>query len=177
MIQDTVWLITLILMAGVAATFVYVAINTTSATAEYTEIQARSGGLRRTTFWVLLIAVGVITGVTLQTLPYAASRGNFQSSIPEISVVGKKWYWEIEPRPISAGDSVIFNVSSADVNHGFGIYDENLNMLGQTQAMPGYENKLLFTFEQPGEYKLMCMEYCGLAHHAMITPLTVTTTK
>ncbi len=67
----------------------------------------------------------------------------------------------------------MFNVSAADVTHGLGVYDENLRLLGQTQAMPGYENSLKITFDQPGKYKLMCMEYCGLVHHAMISDFTV----
>jgi cytochrome c oxidase subunit 2 len=48
-----------------------------------------------------------------------------------------------------------------------------MRLVGQTQAMPGYTNSIKITFKESGIYKLLCMEYCGLAHHAMITDFTV----
>ncbi|PXV76312.1 hypothetical protein [Nitrosomonas eutropha] len=77
------------------------------------------------------------------------------------------------PATVKSGQPVEFQVSAADVNHGFGIYDENLVLIAQTQAMPGYTNKLIHTFDKPGKFKILCLEYCGLAHHVMITELTV----
>jgi len=74
---------------------------------------------------------------------------------------------------VEVGKPVVFKVTGADVNHGFGIYNEDLRLLGQTQAMPGYTNKLVYTFNKPGKYRILCLEYCGLAHHAMITELNV----
>jgi heme/copper-type cytochrome/quinol oxidase subunit 2 len=41
---------------------------------------------------------------------------------------------------------VEFQVTSADVNHGFGIYDRSGRLLAQTQAMPGITNRLVYTF-------------------------------
>jgi cytochrome c oxidase subunit 2 len=43
----------------------------------------------------------------------------------------------------------------------------------QTQAMPGYVNKLYHTFTKPGKYQILCMEYCGAAHHFMVTEFEV----
>jgi cytochrome c oxidase subunit 2 len=37
----------------------------------------------------------------------------------------------------------------------------------QTQAMPGYMNRLRVTFDQPGTYTVLCLEFCGMAHHRM----------
>jgi cytochrome c oxidase subunit 2 len=84
------------------------------------------------------------------------------------------WYWQLHPAQVESGRPVLFNVTSADVNHGLGIYDQDLRLLTQTQAMPGYVNKLAYTFTQPGIYRLMCLEYCGLAHHGMMGFLEVT---
>ena len=64
-------------------------------------------------------------------------------------------------------------VTSADVNHGFGIYDADLRLVAQTQAMPGYTNRLRHTFAAEGTYRVLCMEYCGLVHHNMITEIKV----
>ena len=72
------------------------------------------------------------------------------------------------------GENVVFNVTAIDVTHGLGIYDPDMRLITQTQAMPGYTNSLAVTFDAPGTYKLLCMEYCGLAHHGMVSEFTVT---
>jgi len=50
------------------------------------------------------------------------------------------------------------------MNHGFGIYNTSLELLAQTQAMPGYINRLQYTFATPGTYHILRLEYCGLMH-------------
>ena len=74
---------------------------------------------------------------------------------------------------IRAGIPVQFEVTSGDVNHGVGIYDADDHLLTQTQAMPGVTNRLVHTFAQPGRYRILCLEYCGLAHHGMIAEFDV----
>ena len=73
----------------------------------------------------------------------------------------------------SVKEDVIYKVTSADVNHGFAIYNADLEVIAQTQAMPTYTNELRVRYPKPGRYKILCLEYCGLAHHAMITEITV----
>ena len=174
MIQETVWLITLALMACITGVFIYVAINSSKPVDDYEAVQQRAYSLRTKFFWGLVVAGVIIYFATTQILPYAATRGTLPATAVEIDVVGKQWFWELSQQEARVGETVIFNVSSADVNHGLGIYDSELRLLAQTQAMPGYQNRLKFTFEEPGEYRLMCLEYCGLAHHVMITPFRVT---
>lgn len=174
MIHDTVWFLSLLLMGIVFAVFVYVALNTSNEAPDYGPLQARAYSLRAKFFWALTVAGVIILIATTTTLPYAATRGETVAGEIEIDVEGKQWYWQMNESEAKAGDTVVFNLTSGDVNHGFGIYNSDLKLLAQTQAMPGYQNKLRFTFDEPGEYKLMCMEYCGLAHHTMISPFTVT---
>lgn len=76
-------------------------------------------------------------------------------------------------KEVKAGQPVEFDVTSKDVNHGFGIYDANMKVVTQTQAMPGYTNKLYYTFTKQGKYKILCLEYCGVAHHYMMTDFEV----
>ena len=40
-------------------------------------------------------------------------------------------------------------------------------LLAQTQAMPGYMNRMRITFDQPGTYTVLCLEFCGMSHHRM----------
>ncbi len=134
---------------------------------------------------ILLVVLVIMLMVTLPNLPYAASA----SSAPEhvVPVIARKWSWSIGPVQdrsgkaigdaselvLPVGESLEFQVSSEDVNHGFGIYDEGGRLIAQTQAMPGYVNRLAHTFTQPGTYHVLCMEYCGLVHHAMVTTIKV----
>ena len=74
---------------------------------------------------------------------------------------------------VPVGKIIEFDVTSGDVNHGFGIYDDDGHLLAQTQAMPGYTNRLRYRFEKAGVYHVLCMEYCGFAHHLMTTTIHV----
>ena len=74
---------------------------------------------------------------------------------------------------MQAGTPVEFRVTSSDVNHGFAIYAPDGRIATQTQAMPGYTNKLVHTFTEPGTYTVMCLEYCGIGHAPMTATLTV----
>ncbi len=74
---------------------------------------------------------------------------------------------------LPAGASVEFRVTSLDVNHNFALYGPERRLLAQTQAMPGYVNRLRVRLTTPGRYEVLCLEYCGAGHHLMRTELTV----
>ncbi|MBS1759343.1 MAG: hypothetical protein JST23_04385 [Bacteroidetes bacterium] len=87
----------------------------------------------------------------------------------------------IDPAKPSGADSIIipvgqpveFRVTSLDVNHGFGIYNSDAQLVTQTQAMPGYVNRLRWKFDTPGTYHILCLEYCGANHPNMRTSFIV----
>lgn len=91
-----------------------------------------------------------------------------------VNISGGQWYWEIDRTEVPVGAPVVFNVQTRDVSHGVGVMDARGRILGQAQAMPGYVNRFEVTFDQPGTYRVVCLEYCGIAHHEMINELTVT---
>jgi cytochrome c oxidase subunit II len=64
---------------------------------------------------------------------------------------------------IPAGRPVTFRITSADVLHGFQVVGTNVNLT----VAPGYVSEVTTTFDTPGEYLIVCNEYCGLAHHLM----------
>jgi cytochrome c oxidase subunit 2 len=72
-----------------------------------------------------------------------------------------------EPVKIPVNALVEFRVTSLDVNHGFSLFSPDGALLGQTQAMPGYVNRLFMRFDRPGTYTSLCLEYCGIGHHNM----------
>lgn len=99
-----------------------------------------------------------------------------------MNVVGRQWSWQanLEGQPpggvlrLVTGSPVEFRVTSADVNHGFAIYAPDGRIVIQTQAMPGFDNRILYTFTTPGKYRVMCLEYCGVGHAPMVTEFDLT---
>ena len=173
MIHDNVFILTTALMAIILAAFLFVIFNSGKPAADYAPAQAKALRFRARLFWVLLAAGAVISVATTLELPYAATRGNVSDDAIQVNVKGYQWFWELSQTEVKAGDTVVFHVTTNDVNHGLGVYDPELRLIGQTQAMPGYVNSLELRLDHPGDYRLMCLEYCGLAHHAMVSQFTV----
>ncbi|MFD2208458.1 cytochrome c oxidase subunit II [Virgibacillus halophilus] len=70
---------------------------------------------------------------------------------------------------IPKGAKVTFIMTSKDVVHGFEVAGTNINAM----VMPGYIQKVTQTFHKPGEYLVLCNEYCGSGHQMMSTTITV----
>jgi len=83
----------------------------------------------------------------------------------EYQVVMLAQTWVFNPREIRVpqGAQVTFYITSADVQHGFKLEGANLNMM----VIPGQVSKLTATFDRAGEFRFICHEYCGIAHHTM----------
>ena len=60
------------------------------------------------------------------------------------------------------GQEVEFRVKTEDVTQGMGIYTPDMTLVAQVQAMPGYTNALVHTFDELGTYQIFCMEFCGI---------------
>ena len=129
-------------------------------------------GYRLRRGWLVLLALlGVATvGISLFFLPYAGSSEPGQTIV---KVTGGQFYWSMSQSTFPAGARVRFDVTSADVNHGFGLYDPDGELLGNVQAMPGYHNKLDLKLTKPGRYLISCLEFCGVDHHRMARHFTV----
>jgi heme/copper-type cytochrome/quinol oxidase subunit 2 len=77
---------------------------------------------------------------------------------------------------IKAGETVKFIARSLDVNHGFSVLQSSKQMdspLFQMQVVPGYDNVFYYTFKQPGQYTIRCLEYCGWNHPFMVSQVTI----
>src|SRR6516162_8599421 len=171
MIQDSVWLISVILMAAIAVVFLWVAASA-GQEADAEAVQRQAYRVRAGWFWLLVAVIAIATVTTLSALPYP-DRAPHAAARVIVRATSAQWAWTIEGPDLVVGKPVEFQVTSTDVNHGFGIYNPAMEMVAQTQAMPGYVNRLQLTFTAPGTYHILCLEYCGLAHHQMMTDLVV----
>ncbi|MEM9597399.1 MAG: cytochrome c oxidase subunit II [Acidobacteriota bacterium] len=88
-----------------------------------------------------------------------------------ILVVGLAQLYAFQPSVIRvpAGVPVTFRMTSPDVIHGFQVVGTNANAM----IVPGYVSQFTTTFQEPGEYLVLCNEYCGVAHHLMYSKLIV----
>lgn len=66
---------------------------------------------------------------------------------------------------LKAGEEYRIWISSGDALHGFSIVGghQNINL----EIAPEHVYGATFTPDKPGEYLIVCNEYCGLGHHAM----------
>lgn len=89
-----------------------------------------------------------------------------------VQVTALAQIWTFVPREIRVpvGRPVTFRITSPDIIHGFQIVGTNVN----TMVVPGYVSQLTTTFNRPGEYLILCNEYCGTGHHLMAGKLIVT---
>jgi cytochrome c oxidase subunit 2 len=171
-VQGEAWLVTLIGLALVALAFLHVVIQAGKP-------PPAPGGKRlaytlRGWLFAALVVFGVgITYATLSTFPIPV-QGTDAAGAQVVHVTARQWSWEVAPDNVVAGTPVEFNVTSSDVNHGFAIYGPDERIVTQTQAMPGFTNRLVHTFTTPGTYRILCLEYCGLAHHGMQAEVHVT---
>lgn len=171
--QDVVWAVSIVLMGSLAAVFAWVAAGTDQALANYRPVIAVAYRARG---WLFLIAVTVLVAVnarTLAELPYARLAPKTSATIAPVQAEGEQWSWTVTPSQFKVGQAVEFHVTAKDVNHGFALYDPSMQIVTQTQAMPGFTNVLRYTFAQPGLYQVLCLEYCGVNHHNMKTDITV----
>lgn len=170
MYQSLAWATSLVLITLVAIVFLYFAVSAARA-----PVEARaktSARWRNGIFWTLMIVFVPVIGYSLTRMPYPLP-GNASADTIVVQAASRQWSWTLSQDRFPAGRTIEFHVSSDDVTHGFAIYDSQLRVVTQTQAMPGYTNVLRHVFTEPGVYQVLCLEYCGLAHHAMIARFTV----
>ena len=171
-VQSAVWFTTLVGIGFVALVFIYV-IAKSGDPGESTLIAKKASAIRP--WWFLaLVVLGVgVTWASLKQFPIPDQQARSQSPTQVVEAVARQWSWELSQDRFVAGIPVEFRVSSADVNHGFAIYGPDGLIVTQAQAMPGFTNRLLHTFTLPGTYRVLCLEYCGLAHHVMMIEFDV----
>ena len=168
--QVAIGIVFVVLTLLIAAAFVVIGVQAGSEVAF--ERVHRVGYWLRKRWLALLLVIGVLVfGISLFDLPYASGSGSGRTLV---KVTGGQFFWSLTPDQVPAGAKVRFNVTSIDVNHGFGLYDPHGHLIGSVQAMPGYHNLLDLTLSEPGVYRIRCLELCGLNHSTMQNTFTVT---
>ncbi len=169
------WL-ALVVFVGVQFAIVYTAMRFRRNRAAQRRPAQIHGNTRLEITWtvipaVVLLIVLIPTITTLYDFDAAAQEGDLT-----IEVNGKQWWWEViygenadgdnlgvitanEIR-VPAGKEVVVKLKSNNVIHSFWVP----RLSGKMDVIPGHENKLSITAEEPGTYYGECAEYCGTEH-------------
>ena len=78
-------------------------------------------------------------------------------------IIGSMWSFTPSEVRVPRGAEVTFISTTTDVIHGFNIEGTRVNMM----LIPGQVSKNSYTFREPGEYLIICHEFCGPGHHLM----------
>ncbi len=95
----------------------------------------------------------------------------------EIKVTGQKWKWQFEYATgyvdedlhVPVDRKIQLTITSLDVIHSLFIPALRI----KRDAVPGRYSKIWFQARTPGEYPLLCAQYCGKEHSTMAAHLIV----
>ena len=87
----------------------------------------------------------------------------------ELVLIGQAWQWTPQEVTVPAGTEVTIKAVSRDVIHGIRIPETNANVM----VIPGQVSEIEVDFDEPGQYSLLCHEYCGIGHHTMFMTINV----
>jgi cytochrome c oxidase subunit 2 len=79
--------------------------------------------------------------------------------------------WNFDPAEITVpvGANITFQVVTRDIIHGFYMPGTNVNIM----VIPGEISVTSHKFDEPGEYLILCHEYCGASHQTMHAKIIV----
>lgn len=133
---------------------------------------------RLKTVWLTVVAA-LFVAINLASIQYipaiaTARAENSGKDIVDVDVTAVSWSYEISRQEFVVGTPVRFSAKSIDTVHGFAVYHPDGRILFTLMLIPGVgPASLIYTFNDPGTYKVRCLEYCGAAHHEMSDELIV----
>jgi cytochrome c oxidase subunit 2 len=95
--------------------------------------------------------------------------GELADGTIQVTLVAARYGFFPREIVIPADQNVQFRIASLDVLHGAHIPMTNMG----TMIVPGHVSEVTTIFPKPGEYPLLCNEYCGMGHDHMWSKVTV----
>ncbi len=86
-----------------------------------------------------------------------------------ISMIAKQWAFEPAKIVVKQGDTVILEVISTDVDHGFLLPGYGINL----ELKPGQTKTVTFVATKKGTFTFSCNVFCGSGHGSMKGSLIV----
>lgn len=113
---------------------------------------------------------------TTDRRPFVEGRAPFKTSDQplryEVHTVARMWMFDPPEITVPPGAELDLYLSAADVVHGYYVEGTNINLM----AVPGAVTYRRVKFDREGTYRILCHEYCGIAHHLMAGTIVVSST-
>lgn len=131
--------------------------------------------------WLCFVSVQVMGALAVSTEPDRPDDASGQTPEPhpyDLRVVGRQWFWEFRypggaggaevvtanELHIPTGTKLTLKVNAEDVVHSFWV-----PRLGRKiDAIPGWDNYMVLSADEPGRYQGYCSEFCGDQHAWML---------
>lgn len=135
-----------------------------------------SGSTKLEILWTIIPLIIVILMFYFGWVAFAPMRKAPPDAL-RVTAIGRKWQWEFDygngmkskELVIPVNKAVRLDLKSEDVNHSLFIPAFRV----KEDVIPGYENFLWFIPNYIGNYEILCTEYCGLLHSAMLSKAIV----
>ncbi len=142
------------------------------------EIEERTKGMDSSEkkWLAVLLVIALIGNVLLLSALVPAARTAIWGTAPPSKTVyvtaGNYTFNFSEATPIRviSGQAVEFVAWSTDVTYGLGVFRSDGTMVFQMQIVPGYDNRIVWIFDEPGVYTIRSTEYSGPRHSEMVVP-------
>jgi cytochrome c oxidase subunit 2 len=134
------------------------------------------GNIKLEALWITIPTILVLIMFYFGWAGFAPMR-NVPDDAMTITAIGRMWEWEFDygngmkskDLVVPVNKAVRVNLKSEDVNHSLFIPAFRV----KEDVIPGYSNYLWFIPTMPGEYEILCTEYCGLLHSSMLAKAKV----
>lgn len=135
-----------------------------------------TGSVKLEILWTVIPTIIVLIMFWMGWKGFAEMR-NVPENAMKITAIGRMWEWEFDygdgklskELVIPKDQPIRLDLVSKDVNHSLFIPAFRV----KEDVVPGYDNYLWFIPTYIGTYDVLCTEYCGLLHSAMITTTKV----
>lgn len=118
---------------------------------------------------VLGFSLHITTSLTIPWVKPDLDRDSVRvDRVFEIKVAGHRFELPADRMVARVGETVRFEVDSADLTYGFGVFRPDHSMVFQMQVVPGHRNDVVWEFTEPGLYTIRSTEYSGPKGIAMI---------
>ncbi len=165
-----IFIIAFIFIVGITAFMIWTVIHFSRKKGK--EAQQFTGSMKLEVLWTVVPLILVMLMFWIGWKGFAPMR-KVPADAMVITAIGRMWEWEFiysdslrsKELVLPINKAVKLELVSEDVNHSLFIPAFRV----KEDVIPGYDNYLWFTPNYIGDYEILCTEYCGLLHSAMVS--------
>jgi cytochrome c oxidase subunit 2 len=165
-----IYIIAFIFIVGITSFMIWTVIHFSRKKGK--EAQQFEGSMKLEVLWTVVPLILVMVMFWIGWKGFAPMR-KVPADAMVITAIGRMWEWEFiysdslrsKELVLPINKPVKLELVSEDVNHSLFIPAFRV----KEDVIPGYDNYLWFTPNYIGDYEILCTEYCGLLHSAMVS--------